>query len=418
MTAAAETSGIASWFQRWVGQGLDDLPTEERRSARLLNIAATATAPLTATFGIGYAIHDLAALWPAVLACVALVSALLTTPLVMARNFLRGVLWLSGAMLCGFTFIPYVIGAESWVHTTLSTPYIAGIFLAVGLTRLRLAIVLSAVSFFLALIAEVFFIGPAWADEIDPTMLLIVKVNMMIANATVVACLAYLAIKRVTMAERALAVEHARSEALLDNLLPEKIALRLKDAPDQIIADSIGQATILFADIVDFTPRAATMPPEDLIRFLNRVFTAFDEETDQRGLEKIKTIGDAYMVAAGMPEPRDDHADAIAKMAIRMLAITEEISQTAEQPVTVRIGIHTGPAVAGVIGVRKFFYNVWGDTVNTASRMKSHGEPGRIQVTEETMAALGDAYVFEPRGMIEIKGKGSIETWWLTGRAI
>ncbi len=345
------------------------------------------------------------------MACAVLTFGALMTPVLMVRNFILTVLLLSGSMLFAFNFIPYTLGAEAWVHTTLNSAYIAGIFLAVGLTRLWLAATLSVVAFSLALMAELTFTEPAWADQMDPTMLIVVKVNMMFANASVIAGLAYLAIRRVTMTEKALAVEHARSEALLDNLLPEKIALRLKDAPDQIIADSIGQATILFADIVDFTPRVATTPPEDLIRFLNRVFTAFDEETDQRGLEKIKTIGDAYMVTAGMPEPRAYHADAIAKLTLRTLEIKEEISQTAGQPVTVRIGIQTGPAVEGVIGVRKFFYDVWGDTVNTASRMESHGEPRCIQVTEETKAALGDDYTFEPRGMIEIKGKGSIATW-------
>ncbi len=418
MNETVESVGPRTLFHRWVSRGLDDLPTQDRRSARLLNVAASITVPMAASFGIGYALYDFAALWPAVLACAGLVICFLLTPFVMARNFLWGLCWLSGAILFAFTFIPYTIGAESWVHTTLSTAFIAGIFLAVGLTRLRLAIGLSVIGFTLSVIAEVFFIGPAWAEAMDPTMLLIVKVNMMIANATVIAGLAYLAIKRVTMAEQALAVEHARSEALLDNLLPEKIAARLKDAPDQIIADSIGQATILFADIVDFTPRAASMPPEDLIRFLNRVFTAFDEETDRRGLEKIKTIGDAYMVAAGMPDAREDHAEAIADLALRMLEITTQLSERASQPVTVRIGVHTGPAVAGVIGVRKFFYDVWGDTVNTASRMESHGEPERIQVTAETKEALGGAYLFEPRGLVEIKGKGQIETWWLTGSAI
>ena len=416
MAEATEASALTRLFHAWHNRGLDDLPPDDRRGARLLNIASTISGFFAAGFGISYAVYDYDSLWPAVLGCTVLTVGSLTTPLLMSRNFLLAVLWLSGTMLFSFAFIAFTLGAESWVHTPLNSAFIAGIFLAVGLTRLWLAATLSVIGFSLALIAELSFIGPAWAEPLDPKMLAIVKVNMMFANASVIAGLAYLAIRRVTMAEKALAAEHARSEALLGNLLPEKIAARLKAAPDQIIADSIGQSTILFADIVDFTPRAATMAPEDLIRFLNRVFTAFDEETDRRGLEKIKTIGDAYMVAAGMPDPRADHAEAVADLALRMLEISDDISGITGQPVAVRIGVHTGPAVAGVIGVRKFFYDVWGDTVNTASRMESHGEPGRIQVTAETKAALGDAFIFETRGTIDIKGKGLTETWWLIGR--
>ncbi|WP_299723814.1 adenylate/guanylate cyclase domain-containing protein [uncultured Tateyamaria sp.] len=211
--------------------------------------------------------------------------------------------------------------------------------------------------------------------------------------------------------------EFERSERLLDNILPAPIAERLKQEPDKIIADDLLQVTILFADIVDFTPKATRMSATELVSFLNHVFSKFDELAERHGLEKIKTIGDAYMVAGGMPEPRPDHAVAVADMALEMLVIARTLEREIGDTVALRIGIHTGPAVAGVIGTRKFFYDVWGDTVNTASRLESHGAPGRIQVTQETYEALSDQFDFEQRGFIDIKGKGKTMAYYLTGRS-
>jgi adenylate cyclase len=217
-------------------------------------------------------------------------------------------------------------------------------------------------------------------------------------------------------AEVALAKEHDRSELLLQNLMPESIAARLKNRPEEIIADSFDSVTILFADIVGFTPRASRLSPTEIVGFLNRIFSKFDKLAEKHQLEKIKTIGDAYMVAGGMPDARTGHADAVAELALDMLAITEKLSNELGEQIEVRIGIHTGPAVAGVIGTRKMFYDVWGDTVNTASRMESHGSAGKIQVTEEARKLLADKYAFEPRGTVEVKGKGAMELFYLVGK--
>ncbi len=211
--------------------------------------------------------------------------------------------------------------------------------------------------------------------------------------------------------------EHARAERLLENILPHSVAERLKREPDRIIADDLLQVTVLFADIVGFTPRASKMSAADTVSFLNAVFSRFDRLADDFGLEKIKTVGDAYMVAGGLPEPRPDHASAVAEMALGMLDTLKSFSDHIGDTVTVRIGIHTGPAVAGVIGTRKFFYDVWGDTVNLASRLEAQGQPGRIQVSAETRRALADRFTFESRGAIEIKGKGVTEVYFLTGKA-
>ncbi|MEM6759858.1 MAG: adenylate/guanylate cyclase domain-containing protein [Pseudomonadota bacterium] len=215
--------------------------------------------------------------------------------------------------------------------------------------------------------------------------------------------------------ERALEAEYARSEALLLNLLPSEIAARLKLEPDQTIADKLPNVAVLFADIVGFTPRAAALPPDQVVDFLNRVFTVFDQLAERHGLEKIKTIGDSYMVAAGMPSPVGDPAHRAANMALDMLRAAKDMSEAFPEGLELRIGLHAGPVVAGVIGNKKLFYDVWGQTVNTASRMESHGEPGRIQVTEQAYDALRHDYSFAERGRIDVKGVGNIETWWLIG---
>lgn len=209
--------------------------------------------------------------------------------------------------------------------------------------------------------------------------------------------------------------EQERSERLLLNILPQTIAERLKHSP-QIIADSFPAVTVLFADLVGFTQFAEQMPPPEVVEMLNQIFSMFDQLAEQHGLEKIKTIGDAYMVVAGLPEPRDDHADAIAQMALDMQQSLTQFNQRTGQALSIRIGIHTGPVVAGVIGLKKFVYDLWGDTVNTASRMESHGVPDCIQVTEATYECLKDHYQFKQRGLIPVKGKGKMMTYLLIGK--
>jgi adenylate cyclase len=210
-----------------------------------------------------------------------------------------------------------------------------------------------------------------------------------------------------------LRAEKERSETLLRNILPSPVVLRLS-AGETIIADSFENVSILFADLVEFTPAAALMTPSQLVDRLNRVFSQFDVLALRLGVEKIKTIGDAYMAATGLPEPRPDHAEAIAQFGLGMLAALQQINGTHEgSPLRIRIGIHTGPVVAGVIGHHKFIYDVWGDTVNVASRLEANSLPGRIQVSEATRRVLAGRYSFEPRGRINLKGRGYTEAFLL-----
>ncbi|MDJ0553419.1 MAG: adenylate/guanylate cyclase domain-containing protein [Microcoleaceae cyanobacterium MO_207.B10] len=215
--------------------------------------------------------------------------------------------------------------------------------------------------------------------------------------------------------EAALRLEQEKSERLLMNILPAPIAFRLKQ-DTSAIADYFEEATILFSDIVGFTPIAARVSPIELVNLLNQVFSQFDYLVDLYGLEKIKTIGDAYMVAGGLPLIKENHAEAIANMALEMQQIVTKFQTDLGQPFQIRIGINTGPVVAGVIGTKKFIYDLWGDAVNVASRMESSGKPGKIQVTSHTYDLLKDKYIFAERGKIQVKGRGEMITYWLVGK--
>lgn len=218
-------------------------------------------------------------------------------------------------------------------------------------------------------------------------------------------------------AEAALSLAHQKSESLLTNILPAIIADRLKQT-SATIADGFPETSVLFADIVDFTPLSAHVSPVELVQLLGDIFSRFDDLVEKYRLEKIKTIGDAYMVAAGVPVSRPDHAEAIAEFALEMRATLINYNQEYGTSLRLRIGINSGPVVAGVIGKLRFLYDLWGDAVNTASRMESHGIPGEIQVTEATHDLLKEKFVLEDRGLIEVKGKGRMRTYLLKGYAV
>src|SRR6478736_10145761 len=206
-----------------------------------------------------------------------------------------------------------------------------------------------------------------------------------------------------------------QAEGLLLNILPGSIAERLKAHPSTI-ADQFSAASVLFADVVDFTPRSETLSAAEVVGMLDRLFSYFDTLADRYGVEKIKTIGDCYMVAAGVPTPRPDHAQALASLALDMVDATRSSTDVGDLGLELRIGINSGPVVAGVIGRKRFLYDLWGDAVNTASRMESQGTPGRIQITQATYELLKDEFDVQPRGGVQIKGKGEMQTWYLIGR--
>ncbi|MCT7950369.1 response regulator [Ancylothrix sp. C2] len=217
--------------------------------------------------------------------------------------------------------------------------------------------------------------------------------------------------------ELALRVAQEKSERLLLNIFPARIAENLKKG-EGTLAERFESATVLFADLVNFTSLASRISPLELVSLLNDIFSNFDNLTEKYNLEKIKTIGDAYMVAGGLPVPQEDHAEAIANMALDIQQFINNFKTDIGENFEIRMGIHTGPVVAGVIGTKKFIYDLWGDTVNLASRMESQGLPGFIQVTEAMQEKLKDKYVFEARGMLDVKGKGEMMTYWLKGKKL
>ncbi|MGB3484430.1 MAG: adenylate/guanylate cyclase domain-containing protein [Mycobacterium sp.] len=286
--------------------------------------------------------------------------------------------------------------------------------LMLGIERIVLAGALAALGAALAVTLEITVPGrvdnqPAWPLTVG--FITSVTASCVLAFATV-----WYALREIARAEAAMEMEYDRSERLLSNMLPASIASRLKDPNRTTIADRYDDASILFADIAGFTERASDIPPCDLVGFLDRIYTAFDVLVDRHGLEKVKTTGDSYMVVSGVPEPREDHAQALADLALDMLAAATGLTDPLGRAVPMRIGLAAGTVVAGVVGSRRFFYDVWGDAVNVASRMETTDQAGRIQVPEDVFHRLENDFILEERGDIMVKGKGVMRTWYLVGR--
>jgi adenylate cyclase len=256
--------------------------------------------------------------------------------------------------------------------------------------------------------------APDIASGVPLRQVLLYGENVLLVSSLAFISLRFFVVER-DKALAALQREQARSESLLLNILPPPIAERLKGG-SQTIADGYAEATILFADLVGFTHMSSTISPQEVVTMLNGLFSRFDELSSRLGVEKIKTIGDAYMACAGVPTARADHAEVMAEMALGMMEAVREHNRESGGALQLRIGLNSGPVVAGVIGLKKFIYDLWGDTVNLASRMESNGLPGRIQVSEASWARLRDHYDFEPRGEITVKGIGSVRAYLLAAR--
>ncbi|WP_407667639.1 adenylate/guanylate cyclase domain-containing protein [Mycolicibacterium arseniciresistens] len=252
-------------------------------------------------------------------------------------------------------------------------------------------------------------IAPAWTLTVG-------FISSAVFSTVMVFATVWFALREIDRAEAAMESEYQRSEKLLANILPASIAARLKDPTHTIIADKYDDASILFADIAGYTKRASDTSPTDLVRFLDRLYTDLDALVDRHGLEKVKTSGDSYMVVSGVPRERPDHVEALACLALDMADAVADLTDPGGRAVPLRIGLAAGPVVAGVVGARKFFYDVWGDAVNIASRMESTDVEGRIQVPHQVYERIRHAFEFEERGDVDVKGKGVMRTWYLTGR--
>ncbi|OSC31981.1 adenylate/guanylate cyclase domain-containing protein [Mycobacterium vulneris] len=288
------------------------------------------------------------------------------------------------------------------------------VVLVLGLDHIVLAAILAAIAAGLIIALEFLVprdtgLVPAWAQS----MMFVVTI---VSACVMVFITVWFALRDTQRAEAVMESEYERSEALLANMLPGSIAERLKSADRNVIADKYDEASVLFADIVSFTERASSTSPADLVRFLDLLYGAFDELVDRHGLEKIKVSGDSYMVVSGVPRARPDHAFALADLALDMANIAAALKDPHGHAIPLRMGMACGPVVAGVVGSRRFFYDVWGDAVNVASRMESTDSVGRIQVPEAMYERLKHDFVLQERGRIEIKGKGVMRTWYLIGR--
>ncbi|MCW7467916.1 adenylate/guanylate cyclase domain-containing protein [Leptospira kanakyensis] len=269
---------------------------------------------------------------------------------------------------------------------------------------------LSALILFIAV--EVYLTNKGPIIQAPPEFFQLGRLITLVALCILVYIVTLYNYKTLHKAQDLLEIEHQKSESLLLNILPPTIANRLK-SKNEIIADKTNEATILFADIVDFTVVSQTMEPEKIVSLLNDIFSEFDTIIKNHNLEKIKTIGDAYMVASGIPESRADHCEAVALCALDMLTSIKKGITDDSKNFKIRIGIHTGPVVAGVIGKSKFIYDLWGDSVNTASRMESHGAEGKIHVSKDVFEKLKNKFKFEEKREIPVKGKGIMETYFL-----
>lgn len=328
-----------------------------------------------------------------------------------------------GELVAPLTFI-----GIAYFLTTLVTAYVGGgsgqqlyflvaaslVVLILGIEHIVVASAVAAVG--AALIITLQYLVPA-DTGVQPLWVTTTGfVISVISSWVLVLATIWYALSEISRAETALAAEYERSESLLANILPARIAQRLKDPHRDVIADRYDDASVLFADIAGFTQRASDTTPTELVRFLDHLYTDLDTLVDRHGLEKIKTSGDSYMIVSGVPEPRPDHLEALADLALDMVDAVAELTDPNGRPVPLRIGLAAGPVVAGVVGARKFFYDVWGDAVNVAARMETTDVEGRIQVPQNVYERLKDAFVLEARGAVEVKGKGVMQTWYLMGR--
>lgn len=397
----------------WVGAIPEGMPPGETRYLTTLRIGMPQALAIHVLFLLAFALSGLEVLAWFNVASVALFAAatwsawrhgMASSPLVMVC--------LLGEIPVHALLATLYLGLESMFLLFVLTSAVAVSFMP-HLSDARRAVLLACVVVATVGIAAVSFAVPPLApfDRLG-TMILAVA-NVALATGVISLTLAVFSVA-IREAESRAVSEYERAEALLRNILPEEVAMRLKEAP-QVIADEHADATILFADIVDFTAQSSRLAPAELVDRLNAVFSAFDRLALKHGVEKIKTIGDAYMVVAGLPRPRPDHAQVIVRLAHDMLAELDRINEGLSEPIRLRIGINTGPVVAGVIGQTKFAYDLWGDAVNVASRLEEIAEPGQIRIGDATQAALNGAFPIVDLGEVELRGRGRLRTWSVAG---
>lgn len=398
----------------FINYGTDGYPEKVARRLRTMNIAAWIAAGLAGYFAVrrladpsgDKILSGLSNAGAAVLlACLPLLHRY--SPIAGPAVFVAFV----------YPFLFFVISrggtdGGAWLNYLAAVPLTVLLF---GAERLALTGLLAAVSV-IAIVAAHIYLPDSTGYVSAQSLFYGNFITNVVVTTVLLFAVVHYALRQVQRAETAAEREYRRSESLLLNILPEKIAQRLKSRPDEIIADGFDEASVLVADFAGFTKLASRENPDTIVRFLNDVYREFDALVDEYELEKIKTSGDSYLVVSGVPDARPDHALALADfaLALRDRAITQ--NDASGRGMEIRIGIASGPVAAGVVGTRKFFYDVWGDAVNLASRMEQTGEPGKIQLSGAMQKLLSGAFNLEPRGPLEVKGKGTMQTWFLLSR--
>jgi adenylate cyclase len=383
------------------------------RRVRVLNINASMAVTVCATYALVGLLAGEQVWWRTQLINFAAAVIFATVPLLHRFGELVAPLTFICAAYVSIFLISWNVGTGSGLQFFFLVTACL-VVLQLGIEHIALAAALAAVAAGLVIAVEFLVprdtgLQPPWATSLGFVIAAVSACMMVVVTM-------WYALREIARAEAVMEVEYERSETLLANMLPASIAARLKDPVHSVIADKYDEASVLFADIAGFTEWASDTPPADLIRFLDRLYTEFDSLVDKHGLEKIKVSGDSYMVVSGVPWPRHDYVEALADLALDMADVAAELRDPQGRPIPLRIGLASGPVVAGVVGSRRFFYDVWGDAVNLASRMESTDTEGRIQVPEAIYERLKNNYVLQERGDVEVKGKGVMHTWYLVGR--
>jgi adenylate cyclase len=406
--------GASGWFERLgtaltraAEAGTAGYPPETKRRLMILNMIAYLIVVTTLVYGIQQAFLDYHRYWPIVAINFAIVVIVAAVPFVHRFGSVAAALLILVTECAALFAFTYYLGRESGLHIQYIA-FSAAAFVVFGLRRLWLIIPSITVALVLHTLAWFWFPQERAVIPTDKEILDSLYVQAAVTTFGLIAAAVYYAFR---LAENA----RAETEALLRNILPDTIVERLKAKPAEAVADTFPEASILFADITGFVPLARSLGAEETVSLLNRLVTLFDDLAEQHGVEKIKTIGDAYMVASGVPEPVPDFAARLARMALDMQEVVARLRAETGYKLDMRMGIATGPVMAGVIGRQKFSYDIWGDAVNLAARLESTSVPGRVHLCPLSRERLGDAFEVEPRGSVDIKGVGQRETWFLVG---
>ncbi|MGI9382194.1 MAG: adenylate/guanylate cyclase domain-containing protein [Methyloligellaceae bacterium] len=411
-TNRTDTSGASTGFAafaRWLASlselGTQGYPLPVRRRLMIVNVTAFLIALFSLFYAGLFAVYDVEKYLSLVLVNLLLVVIALLAPLAHRVSEICAAIIIATAEFAGLFFFVRTLGHDSGVQINYLVA--AAIPFAIfGLTHLWLVITAIITGLFLHIAAWFLYPTASALVSPDPALLNNLYVSSVITTGSIIAVIVLYAF---TLADR------ARSEAdtLLGHILPEPVAQRLKERPGTRIADSVSQASVMFTDLSGFTPLAKKLGVEQTLDILDDIFTQFDTLATKHGVEKIKTIGDGYMAVCGVVEPAEDHGTRLARLALDLPPTVDALSKRHNMDLQIRIGLASGPVMAGVIGADKFFYDVWGETVNLASRLESHGLPGEVHVSKEVRQALRQRFHFEPRGRVDIRGVGQLDTWLL-----